>query len=186
MLAVGTGLGYLRLVLQEGVPRALLARRWHAMLGLRTSRPTASVDLAGEWKKRTRATGRCGTAGKRLGRWPGAPHRRRPCRKREKKAPSNKGVVRCSGTKTPLKIWWCWESAWQAGWRPTEKCTGLTGAVAPWLRPPKDFEGVVKRKGELQRCAAWWMGSRRESRVARTPVSVGRPSAQAPALRCTP
>ena len=81
---------------------------------------------------------------------------------------------------------WCWESAWQAGWRPAEKCTGLTGAVAPWLRPPKDFEGVVKRKGELQQCAAWWMGFRRESRVARTPVSVGRPSAQAPALRCTP
>ena len=50
VLAVGTGLGYLRLVLQEGVPRALLARRWHAMLGLRPSRSIASVGLAGEWK----------------------------------------------------------------------------------------------------------------------------------------
>ena len=67
VLALGTGLGYLQLVLQEGVPRALRARRWHAMLGLRPSRPTASVDLAGEWKKRTRATGRCGTAGKKAG-----------------------------------------------------------------------------------------------------------------------
>ena len=50
VLALGTGLGHLQLVLQEGVPRALLARRWHAMLGLRPSSSIASAGLAGEWK----------------------------------------------------------------------------------------------------------------------------------------
>ena len=50
VLALGTGLGHLQLVLQEGVPRVLLARRWHAMLGLHPSSPIASVGLAGEWK----------------------------------------------------------------------------------------------------------------------------------------
>ena len=34
--------------------------------------------------------------------------------------------------------------------------------------------------------ATRWGGTCRESRVARTPVSVGRPSAQAPVLCCTP
>ena len=50
VLALGTGLGHLQLVLQESVPRVLLARRWHAMLGLRPSSSIASAGLAGEWK----------------------------------------------------------------------------------------------------------------------------------------
>ena len=50
VLALGTGSGHLQHVLQESVPRVLLARCWHAMLGLHPSSPIASVGLAGEWK----------------------------------------------------------------------------------------------------------------------------------------
>ena len=68
---------------------------------------TASLEFhsqrrpSGRVEKRTKAVGRCGTAGKRLGRWPRGPHRRRPCRKGERKAHSNKGAVRCSSRIPP-------------------------------------------------------------------------------------
>ena len=150
VLALGTGLGYLQLVLQESVPRVLLARRWHAMLGLHPSSPIASVGLAGEWKKWTRAAGHGGTAGRRLLRRSLPPHRRRASPYGEKKAHGNQKRSEAFQRCAAVAAWRCWEPSPQVGLAADGEYKGPIGAVAPWLRPPKRFCGPSQREGKLR------------------------------------